>query len=465
MRRPFLQFLTRMVLLAVLCGAALLYEPSPASADTLTGVAAVSAGAVHGCALTSAGGVKCWGHNGDGQLGDGRNFDSSTPVDVTGLSSGVAMASAGAFHNCAVTAAGGVKCWGLSFGPAPVDVAGLSSGVASVSAGRSHSCAVTTAGGVRCWGSNLYGQLGNGTTTNSSTPVDVTGLTNGVAAIAAGGQYSCAITTAGGVKCWGANANGELGDGGACGTICSSPADVTGLANGVAGVAVSTGDYHVSCAVTASGGAKCWGSNQYGALGTGSSSGPETCHVASPCSRTPVDVTGLSTGVATISAADAYACAVTTAGGVKCWGSNFWGQLGNGSRVEEDTPIDVSGLTSGAAAVSTGEGQSCAVTTAHGLRCWGDNEFGQLGDGTTARRGTPVDVVATPPYSAGDVNCDGAINAIDALLVLQQEAGLLPLQPLPCQQNADTNRDHMVNAIDATLILQYSADLIHALPP
>jgi alpha-tubulin suppressor-like RCC1 family protein len=243
--------------------------------------------------------------------------------------------------------------------------------------------------------------------------------------------------------------------------------DVIGLTSGVAAVSVSAGEFYVSCAVTTAGGAKCWGNNQYGALGIGSSTSPDTCDVrffATPCSTTPVDVAGLATGVASVSVGAAFACALTTTGGVKCWGSNFWGQLGDGTRWEQDTPVDVTGLTSSVAAVSVGEGHSCALTTEGGLKCWGDDEYGQLGDGTTRRSGTPVDVVAMPPYPVGDVNCDGAVDSIDALFVLQLGARLIPPGALSCSQNEDVNRDRDVNAIDAAVILQYSAGLIPALP-
>ena len=408
-------------LLVALAAAIAWPRPGPASANPLTGIADVSAGSSHTCALTASGGVKCWGANWAGQLGQettqlcGFSPCSTTLVDVTGRSSGVAAVSAGGSHTCALNTAGGLKCWGDNFAgglgdgtttqrTAPVDVAGLSSGVTAVSAGSSHTCALTTAGGVKCWGANWDGQLGNATTEEcsdgksffpcSTVPVDVSGLSSDVAAVSAGGSHTCALTTAGGVKCWGANWDGQLGDGTTTGS--TTPVDAAGLASGVA--AVSAGGSY-TCALTTAGGVKCWGANWAGQLGDGTTTSRTT----------PVDVSGLASGVVAVSGWSEHTCALTTAGAVKCWGDNWIGQLGDGTITHRTTPVDVSGLASGVAALDVGGAHTCAVTTAGGVKCWGSNFSGELGDGTTRERSTPVDVlgvVKPPALLPGAGTCD-----------------------------------------------------------
>ena len=363
---------------------------TPVDVGGLTsGVTAIAAGSYHTCALTTAGGVKCWGYNAIGQLGDGGTLSRLTPVVVSGLASGVTAIAMAANHTCALTTGGGVKCWGSNYYGGlgdgsttnrltPVEVSGLASGVTAISAGQSHTCALTAAGGMKCWGRNELGELGDGTAIDRWTPFNVSNLTSGVTAIAAAGDHTCALTTAGGVKCWGYNPNGQLGDGSA-GNLRRTPVDVSGLASGV--IAVTAGGNH-TCALTTAGGVRCWGYNLYGQLGLGSTS----------YRFTPAEVNGRPSGVAVIVAGEHHTCALTTAGGVKCWGRNGNGQLGDGSTTGRLTPVDVSNLTSGVTAISAGGKHTCALTTAGGVKCWGYNIVGQLGDASTAQRLTPVDV-------------------------------------------------------------------------
>jgi alpha-tubulin suppressor-like RCC1 family protein len=492
--------------------------PRPAAAS---GVAAVAAGpqAFLTCAVTTAGGLKCWGHNGDGQLGDGQVCGSgpwgcTTPVDVVGLATGVASVAAGTSHTCALTTAGGVKCWGLNaFGllgdgtatdrTTPVDVCATGAtppctpangnvltGVAALAAGGFHTCAVTTTGAVKCWGTNGGGLLGDGTAITPTTPVDVcaTGATppctpgngnvlTGVVAVAAGGDHTCVLTTAGGAQCWGDNSSGQLGDGTTtqrCGifTCNNFPMDVVGLTSGVA--AVAAGRYH-TCALTTAGGVQCWGENVYGQLGDG--------HDCGSVCTTPVDVVGLGSDVAAVAAGGNHTCALTTAGRVKCWGRNNRGQLGDGTTTDRTTQLDVSGLEGDVAAVAAGGNHTCALTTAGGIQCWGWNNRGQLGDGHDCGSvcTTPVDVVGLgskpTPTPCPAEGCPTATPTVTPPPTATPPSTPTPAvtatptpasPPMPTATTAaglpgDVNCDGTVNSIDAALLLQFGAGLIASL--
>ncbi|MHB8874904.1 MAG: RCC1 domain-containing protein [Myxococcaceae bacterium] len=186
----------------------------------------IAAGGQHTCIVDKTGGAWCWGTGSLGQLGDGTLDVSLSPRKVAGLDGGLEEVVGGSsIHSCAKTATGGVKCWGSNLvgqlgdgttenRPSPVDVVGLTSNVLQVAATGAHSCALLSTGGVKCWGLNVHGELGDGTTTSRSSPVGVTGLSSGGAsALGMGGNHSCAVTYLGGVVCWGWNTYGQLGDG------------------------------------------------------------------------------------------------------------------------------------------------------------------------------------------------------------------------------------------------------------
>ena len=399
--------------------------PAMAAASSAT---SVIAGQRHTCAVTSSGAIKCWGWNIYGALGDGTTTDSLVPVQVIGLTSGVTATAAGPYHTCSVTTGGAVFCWGgnqfgqlgdgttvPAFRPTPAPVNGLASGVVALTAGYYHTCALTSGGAVACWGANFNGRLGDGTTTDRLTPVPVSGLTSGVVAVAAGAHHTCAVTGGGAVVCWGANFNGQLGD--ATTTDRLTPVAVSGLASGVASVA--TGLYH-SCAVTTGGAMQCWGNNSSGQLGDGTTV---------PAFRsTPAPVTGLGSGVASIAAGEGHTCALLATGAVLCWGRNANGQVGDATTTDRATPVPVTGLPSAAGAITAGQWHTCALTTAGAVQCWGYNQSGGLGDGTTSERHTPVTasgfdgaqiVIATVSLPAGKV-------AGDYLHALAATGGTLP---------------------------------------
>ncbi|MBC7710730.1 MAG: Ig-like domain repeat protein [Rhizobacter sp.] len=356
-------------------------------------VVKVSVGSSHTCAVLMGGSVQCWGRNGTGQLGDGTTTERLLPNTVPGLSA-VATLSASSGTTCAVLADASLQCWGYgAFGKlgngvesfatlTPQAVVGLASGVTDVAAGDGHVCAMTQGGSIRCWGGNTNGQLGLGTFGAQLVPTDVSAISSGTAAVAAGAEHACAVDSAGRVACWGSRFRGQVGDG-----VMGLSPQRNPVAISIMGVTVTqlSAGSDSTCVVTSTGSAKCWGTNYFGQLGDGT-----TYSRAAP----GADVI-LPSAVTAVSVGAQFACALTGSGGVKCWGNNFSGQLGNGttSFAVTATPIDVIGLTSTAVAISAGRSFACAVLTTGGVQCWGANNNGQLGDGTITNRSTPVAVV------------------------------------------------------------------------
>jgi alpha-tubulin suppressor-like RCC1 family protein len=338
----------------------------------------LSAGGTHTCALFSDGTVRCWGNNQYGQLGDGTTNNSATPVTVANL------------H----TAAG-------------------------IAAGSDHTCAIVSGGKVVCWGSNRAGQLAlSSGTIRSAGLVVVPGLV-GATAIAAGANHTCAIVVDGTLRCWGDYSYGALGQDtttfgaevtvpGLSGVVgvsggtyqtCASLIDGTircwGLLteplnssppvaiSNVSGATAVSAAYFFGCALLSDGGVTCWGDNFEGQLGNGTTTPvPDAGNALSPASLTGSSVANLGGRAVGLSAADYHACALLAGGTVKCWGDNQWGELGDATMTSSSIPASVTGLT-GVAEIAVGGAHGCALLSGGAVECWGSNELYQLGVAST----------------------------------------------------------------------------------
>ena len=322
----------------------------------LDDIVQVSAGAEHSCALTSGGNVKCWGYANSGQLGNGNKANSKWPVYViekdgsSNTLDSIVQIAAGIVHTCALTTEGGVKCWGLgkeelgsavnTEATAPVVIMGEDgqplTGVVQLAAGNSFNCAVTISGGVKCWGLGEKGQLGNGSDENNNVPVDVMDENNkpltGIVQITAGEDHACALTNTANVKCWGRGHKGQLGNAENGSNVKYTHAvNVITAAGGthLADIIYVAAGYHYTCAVTNAANVKCWGHGKM----LGSDGNQDNKNV-------PVDVQALS-GIAHLTAGESHACAVSNIGNVECWGDGTGGQLGNGEAVQKNVPSGV----------------------------------------------------------------------------------------------------------------------------
>lgn len=417
----------------------------PVAVTGLTGAIAVNAGALMSCAILADNSVRCWGANGNGQLGNGTTIDSALPVVVSGLANVSALAI-GTSHVCALQTGGAVACWGSNagrqfgnvsfvdaFSSVPVAATAVT-GVQALAAGYQHTCALLSSGEVACWGLSNNAEMGRGYYLGSPDPLPevVPGITTAVS-VAASDSSTCAVLANGTARCWGANSDGQLGRGtlsyedtrdyvyrdpilhplgvpgvfdagfdsvcaitAAQGVAClgmndmgqlgmgagdlhsTAPVNATGIADAIE---VSVGYKH-ACAVMQSGAVQCWGNGLSGQLGNGDVS----------TSVAPVMVSGMGTAMDVAASGD-HACAVLQGGTVQCWGANYQGELGNGAGIAvpafSNVPIAVASITN-ATAVAVSTGTSCVVHATGNVSCWGNNDYGQLGNGSTLNSSLPL---------------------------------------------------------------------------
>jgi alpha-tubulin suppressor-like RCC1 family protein len=355
--------------------------------------------------------------------GTGATGNVPSPADATtpeGPPPPVARSIAAAGdRSCAVTSSGQVLCWGEYFDGqqvtdhmgatrVPVAISGITDAVA-VSCADNAACASLGSGKVQCWGNNSDGVLGNGTTTEVDGPVEVSGIDSAVG-VAVGPNYGCAVLSSGAIRCWGNNSAGTLGDGTTTNRL--APVAVSGISTAIA---VSVGTGH-ACALLKSGNLRCWGENSYGQLGNGTKTN----------SLVPVTVAGIRNATA-VGVADSFACATQTSAFVQCWGrtdpcaliddltpvvvrfdvvsmavghTQVYAVKASGNMIFWGKSVEWSGCSMGpvagiaeASSTAVGRRHACALLRSGAVQCWGDNQVGQLGDGTYHDSEAPVTVI------------------------------------------------------------------------
>lgn len=400
---------------------------------------AITAGGFETCAANSSG-LQCWGYNFYGQLGSSAPF-SKVPVQVTAVT-GASKVAAGTGFACALVNADTTNkpvCWGdntdgrlgagltVARSSIRTPVAGISS-ASTLDLGNGQACAIPSGATVPlCWGSNSNGQVGDGTTTARPTPVAVSGLATASGLEAGGARdaaergHTCALTSNNKVSCWGRNGNGELGVEENDGSLAdhstpvvvqydsnparpdTDPRNVT-LADLDSVTSVVTGGFH-SCALRSDGTVWCWGRNDVGQLGDGSTT---EWHHAVQVQKDDADLANNHplTGVRALTVGADFTCALLATGSAKCWGGNGHGQLGDGTKTARLVPAQVSGLDGAvppgqASTLSAGDQHVCAVRGDQALVCWGQGSSGQLGYGGTDDQTTPAQVASMGPPPSG----------------------------------------------------------------
>jgi alpha-tubulin suppressor-like RCC1 family protein len=366
-------------------------DASPDAGPPSLRPATLASGNLHNCAITSSKGVRCWGSNDKGQLGNGNSSPQTGAVDVLGIGGadpGAVSVALGADSSCALLTNGTIKCWGdggagrLGNGQTtpsatPVLVTGITTATAVVQQAY-HVCALLSDTSVKCWGSN-GGRLANGSVPDSAVPVAVPSST-GTVSLGVGWGHTCLVAASGGVRCSGTYNNwGQIGDG-TNATRLSLVDVLVGVDAAFADAALVGTSSYTTCTITKTGKLRCWGNNQSGSLANGAADSAVHGYVGP-------ELAGLN-DVVQVQGSSAM-CALVKSGQVYCWGA---GAIGDGTSTPHYAPTAVTNLAD-AIEISANNAHACARRVDGTIWCWGDNTYRQLGDGTvTSPRLTPVKV-------------------------------------------------------------------------
>lgn len=376
------------ILYPLLLALGLLGVGAPAAgAEYSVQVVQIASGSGHNCALTETGRVYCWGRNDVGQLGDGTTHERRTPVIVGALPASITAIVAGARHTCALTQTGQAYCWGdnqvgqLGNGGErrqllPVAVKQDGERYSSLAAGSHFTCAITYDEYLMCWGDNDRRQLGtNRSVPHALTPAKSVNLAR-IHAVTAGDKHVCASLLLGGnVVCWGGNGLNQLNNG----THKTSPSPVPiSQVDGPSLVGMSAGA-NFTCAVHRKHAVTCWGEAMRDDLQ----------HPGNTEKNWSPDFSSFSEGFTTVAAGKEHACGLSLNDEVICWGRNSEGQTGQSVLRTNSEPARVNKLAANIDSISAGDQHTCVTSTTAGVYCWGSNVFGQLGDGKKTSSSVP----------------------------------------------------------------------------
>jgi len=378
--------------------------PGDEPATGLTGLVAIGSGMAHSCAVNDVGRVYCWGSNTMGQLGAGNSgsLPDLFPVEVAQGGQMFSSVQLGADHTCALTPTREIWCWGSDerrqLGYLTSEAMETCSGISCLTfprsvidgtrfgtytTGHGYTCVGTSLGTLMCWGDNRMGQVGSGVLwPQYDYAWPVAGQHFG-REIVAGDAHTCVVEIDGPTLCWGDNQHGQLGTTGEC-SVFEGPCPIPMVVDGSHLFAGLTAGGGHSCGWDASGAAFCWGRGSDGSLGDGTST-----------TRLTPTAVGTSVRFSAMTAGGRHTCGLSTSGEVYCWGANEHGQLGLGSGgpAQASVPTRIDGSET-YQEISAGTNHTCAITTGGEAYCWGGNDRGQLGDGTTADRHAPGPVAA-----------------------------------------------------------------------